>query len=185
MVLTRSSAVTDAGLMQRVAIGDVDAFEAIYDRHHVAVYSLARRMTGRPDVAEEATQDAFLALWRTARHYDSSRASLRTWVLAVVRNRSLDALRRRKVRDVRQDWSEDALADLPAETGTDEEVLSNEAEARARAMVADLPPAQRRVLELAYFGGYTQQQIAEGTGIPLGTVKSRARMGLVKLREAA
>jgi RNA polymerase sigma-70 factor (ECF subfamily) len=175
---------TDAQLMARVAGGDVDAFETIYDRYHVQAYSLAHRIAGRVGAADEATQDAFLALWRSAARFDPQRAGLRTWLLTLVRHRSIDALRRRSAAPL-QEWSEDAVAGLASDDCTEERVLAEEDGRAARRLVAELPEEQRKVIELAYFGGYTQTEISKGLGVPLGTVKSRARLGLDNLRRAS
>jgi RNA polymerase sigma-70 factor (ECF subfamily) len=175
---------SDALLMARVAAGEVDAFEVIYDRYYVPAYSLARRITGRVDVAEEATQDAFVTIWRSASVYDRHRGSLRSWLLTLVRHRSIDLVRQSSTRAAR--WEgEEALERLPAPVRTEEQVLADLEARDARGLVCALPREQRRVIELAYFGGFTQEEIATGTGIPLGTVKSRARTGLTRMRKAA
>jgi RNA polymerase sigma-70 factor (ECF subfamily) len=171
--------------MAQVATGDARAFEVIYDRYKHQAYSLARTIAGRRGVAEEATQDAFLSLWRNAGRYDAGRGSLRGWLLTLVRNRSIDLLRREGARIAAGDWTDAALERLAAPGTTDEQVLAEEDGRCTRRLVEALPDEQRRVIALAYFGGYTQQEIARGTGLPLGTVKSRARLGLTKLREAS
>jgi RNA polymerase sigma-70 factor (ECF subfamily) len=170
--------------MARVASGDVEAFEVVYDRYYVPAYSLARRITGRADVAEEATQDAFVTVWRSATVYDRHRGSLRSWLLTLVRHRSIDLVRQSRTRTAR--WEgEDALERLPAPGRTEDQVLADEDARHARGLLRALPSEQRRVIELAYFGGFTQEEIASGTGVPLGTVKSRVRTGLTRLRDAA
>jgi len=175
----------DAVLMRRVATGDVRAFEAIYDRYHQRAYSLALRITGRSGGAEEATQDAFLSLWRGAADYDPARASLGAWLLTVVRYRSIDSLRRAALRAPQLDLTEGAAGRLEAPERTEEQVLADERTAWAHRLVARLPPDQREVIDLAYFSGLTQQEIAAKVGVPLGTVKGRARLGLDRLRQAA
>lgn len=175
---------TDELLMERVAAGDLRAFEIIYDRHHRQAYSLARRIAGRAGGAEEATQEAFLSAWRSASKFDPERASLATWLLALVRNRSIDWLRRAKPQLTYQAMPE-AVERIEAPEHTEEDVLALQEHDRARRLVAELPPEQREVIDLAYFAGYTQTEIATKVGIPLGTVKGRARLGLEKLRDAA
>ncbi len=138
------SAATDAHLMTRVASGDVSAFEVIYDRHKIQAYSLARRIAGRIDGAEEATQDAFLAIWRNAARYDADRGSLRTWILTHVRNRSIDLLRRERPRVVAGEWSDAVLANLPAPGGTEEQVLADEDARRAQRLVGRCPRRSAR-----------------------------------------
>jgi|SRR5215210_1323444 len=187
MIAARSdwTAETDEGLMGRVAGGDVRAFEAVYDRYHRRAYSLARRITGSAGGAEEATQDAFLSLWRAASSFDPERARLATWLLALVRYRSIDWLRRRTPRALHQDFTEGAAETIEAPERTEEQVLASEECDRARRLVAGLPAEQREVIDLAYFEGYTQTEIAARVGIPVGTVKGRVRLGLDKLRQAA
>ena len=176
---------TEEGLMGRVAEGDVRAFEAVYDRYHRQAYSLARHITGGTAGAEEATQDAFLSLWRGASSFDPQRARLVTWLLALVRYRSIDWMRRATPRALHQDLTEGAAERIEAPERTEEQVLASEEYDRALRLVAELPPEQREVIDLAYFAGYSQTEIAARVGIPLGTVKGRVRLGLLKLRHAA
>ena len=182
---TRRFTETDEDLMGRITDGDSRAFEAIYDRHHRQAYALARRITGRAGGAEEATQDAFLSLWRKASKFDPARASLSTWLLALVRYRSIDWLRRGTSRPMHQDFTEGAAERIEAPERTEEQVIAIQEYEQAARLVAELSPEQRDVIGLAYFGGYTQKEIAASVGIPLGTVKGRARLGLQKLRHAA
>jgi RNA polymerase sigma-70 factor (ECF subfamily) len=175
---------TDEELMGRVVAGDVRAFEAIYERHHRQAYSLARRITGAADGAEEATQDAFLTVWRGAFSYNPERGRLAPWLFRLVRNRSIDIRRSAMSRPTYQDLT-GAAERLEARERTDQQVLRMQEKEGAQRLVAQLPPEQREVIDLAYFAGYSQLEIAEKVGVPLGTVKGRARLGLVKLREAA
>ena len=176
---------TDEELMRRVASGDTRAFEAIHDRYHRQAYSLARRITGPAGGAEEATQDAFLLLWRKASRFDPERSSLATWLLALVRYRSIDSLRRGAHRALHQAVGERPAEEIEAPERTEEYVLAIHENDRAMRLLAELSPEQREVIDLAYFEGYTQAEIAAKVGIPLGTVKGRARLGLLKLRHAA
>ena len=176
---------TDQALMARIADGDVRAFEAVYDRHKSRAYSLARAITGRAGGAEEATQDAFLALWRGASKFDPDRASLATWLLALVRYRSIDSVRRGTARGLPHILAEGVAERVEDPERTDEQVLASDEHERARRLVAELPPEQREVIDLAYFAGYSQTEIAARVGVPLGTVKGRARLGLQRLRAAA
>lgn len=175
----------DEELMERVAGGDARAFEAIYDRYSRRAYSLARRITGQVAGAEEATQDAFLALWRGASRFDPERASLATWLLALVRYRSIDLLRRGMPRAQDRVLTEGAAESIEAPERTEDQVIALQEYDQALRLVAELPPEQREVIDLAYFAGYSQTEIAARVGIPLGTVKGRVRLGLLKLREAA
>ena len=181
----RCATETDEELMGRIAGGDTRAFETIYDRYHRQAYSLARRITGGAGGAEEATQDAFLSLWRGASSFDPKRASLATWLHTLVRYRSIDWLRRGTPRALHQEVTQDAVERIEAPERTEEQVFAIQEYDRARRLVAELPPEQREVIDLAYFAGYTQTEIAARVGIPLGTVKGRARLGLLKLRHAA
>lgn len=176
---------TDQELMARVSGGDHRAFEALYWRYHGQAYALARRVTGRSGGAEEVTQDAFLTLWREAAKFDVERASLRTWLLTIVRHRGIDSLRRAGSRPVTQAFAEGAAERLEAPERTEDDVLATLELDRARGLMSALPPEQREVIDLAYLAGYTQAEIAAKVGVSLGTVKGRARLGLHKLRRAA
>ena len=178
------AAESDEELMGRVAEGDARAFAAIYDRHHRQAYSLARRITGRGGGAEDATQEAFLTLWRGASRFDPKRGRLTPWLFTLVRHRCIDWLRRDTPHAVHQDLFEGAAERIEAPERTDEQVLATQESDQARRLVAELPPEQREVIDLAYFAGYTQTEIAARVGVPLGTVKGRARLGLEKLRDA-
>ena len=168
--------------MQLVQNGEVDAFEVIFDRHASAAFSLAYRMCGRRAAAEDIVQDAFLSLWRSGGGYDPRRGSVRSWVLSVVHNRAIDAFRRSGARD-RRDVADDGIAErLPAPDATDAEVERRDDARQVRTALDELPPEQRRVIELAYFGGFTHTQIAEMLDLPPGTVKGRMRLGLTKMR---
>ena len=174
----------DSTLVMLVAEGEVAAFEALYDRHRAQAYGLAMRVTRRPGLAEEVTQDAFLNLWRKADQFDPARGSLGSWLLTFVRHRAIDSLRSgaRAERNVELETAADRLE---APERTDEEVAAREASRSARRLVNELPTDQREVIELAYFGGLTQGEIAARVGVPLGTVKGRSRLALEKLRRSA
>jgi len=168
--------------MQLVAGGDPRAFEVIYERHCTAVFSLAYRICGVRAAAEEAVQEAFLAIWRSGARYDRSRGSVRTWLLAVVHNRAIDMLRCANVHGRRRAVDELAADRLEAPERTDVEVARREEARMMRALLDELPEEQRRVIELAYFGGFTHEQIAAMLDAPLGTVKGRMRLALEKMR---
>lgn len=171
----------DRELMLRIADGDVRAFETIYDRYSAPVYSLAARVTGRRRAAEEATQEVFLSLWRTAPSYDPERGTVKTWLLSVVRNRSIDWLRRERRHDRDVELDEAIVSRLEDPERAEEVVAAREDSLHARQLLAGLPTEQRQVIELAYFKGLTQTQIAAQLGVPLGTVKGRQRLALAKL----
>ncbi len=170
--------------MQLVRDGDARAFEVIFDRHAGAAFSLAYRMCGRRATAEDVVQETFLSLWRSGARYDRARGSVRSWVLSVVRNRAIDAFRRTAARDSR-DLPDQRIAQLLAAPElTDKEVERRDDARLVRGALGALPPDQRQVIELAYFGGFTHTQIAEMLDLPAGTVKGRMRLGLSKLRIA-
>src|SRR5438445_482841 len=172
----------DEDLMQLVAGGDPRAFEVIYERHCTAVFSLAYRICGVRAAAEEVAQEAFLAIWRSGARYDRTRGSVRTWLLGVVHNRAIDSLRRSTVHDRRRAADEEAAERVEAPERTEVEAARREEARSMRAVLGTLPNDQRRVVELAYFGGFTHEQIAEMLGAPLGTVKGRMRLALEKMR---
>ena len=180
---SRLTHLDDAALVARVADGDVRAFEALYDSYRSQAFGLALRLTRRPGTAEEVTQDAFLTLWRKAGQFDAERGSLSTWLMTFVRHRASDALRSgaRRERSVELEAAADRL-EAPARTH--EEVARREESLAARRLVKELPSDQREVIELAYFGGLSQGEIAAEVGIPLGTVKGRSRLALEKLRRS-
>ncbi len=177
------STLEDRDLVVRVVDGDVRAFEALYDRYSPHVSGLAMRVTGRQRAAEEATQETFLSLWRTADRYDTHRGTLKTWLLSVVRNRSIDWLRREARHDRDLEIDDALVGRLEAAERTEEQAASREESRHARQLLISLPTEQRQVIELAYFKGLTHTEIAAKVGIPLGTVKSRQRLALTKMHE--
>jgi RNA polymerase sigma-70 factor (ECF subfamily) len=174
----------DEELMQLIAGSDPRAFEIIYERHSTAVFSLAYRICAVRATAEEVAQEAFLAIWRSGARYDRTRGSVRTWLLGVVHNRAIDTLRRTTAHDRRR-VSDDQAADwIEAPERTDVEVARREEARSVRVLLDELPSEQRRVIELAYFGGFTHEQIARMLDAPLGTVKGRMRLALEKMRSS-
>jgi RNA polymerase sigma-70 factor (ECF subfamily) len=168
--------------MERVRMDDSQAFEVIFDRHGGVAFSLAYRMCGRRALAEDIVQEAFLSLWRTGARYDRTRGSVRSWVLSAVHNRAIDAFRRESIREGKN-IGDDGLAErLEEPVRTAEEVERRDEAGRIRTALVALPEEQRRVIELAYFGGFSHSEIAELLSLPPGTVKGRMRLGLSKLR---
>jgi RNA polymerase sigma-70 factor, ECF subfamily len=164
---------------------DAQAFELVYDRHGGVAYSLAYRIVGDRGTAEDVTQEAFLSLWRSGAKYDRTRGSVRTWLLGVVRNRAIDALRRQAARAPTIDLDLERLPDTsPVSELTDSKALRKEAAREVRGALSMLPADQLKVIELAYFAGLTHSEIAEALGMPLGTVKGRMRLGMEKIRAA-
>ena len=168
--------------MRLIAGGDPRAFEVIYERHCTAAFSLAYRICGARATAEEVAQEAFLAIWRSGARYDRTRGSVRTWVLGVVHNRAIDMLRRTTVHERRRVGDEHAAELLESPERTEVEAARREEARSLRGLISELPDEQRRVIELAYFGGFTHEQIAGMLGAPLGTVKGRMRLALEKMR---
>jgi RNA polymerase sigma-70 factor (ECF subfamily) len=175
--------LADEDLMQLVRRGEAPAFEVIYDRHASAAFSLAYRIMSTRAAAEDVTQEAFLALWRSGARYDRARGSVRTWILGIVHHRAIDALRRNKVHDRRRPGDETALERVEAPESTPVEAARREEATVMREAMDTLPADQSRVIELAYFGGFTHSQIAEMLETPVGTVKGRMRLGLNKLHD--
>jgi RNA polymerase sigma-70 factor, ECF subfamily len=173
----------DEELMTLVRRGDPAAFEVVYERHGTAAYSLAYRMTGSRPQAEDVVQEAFLAVWRSGARYDAARGSVRTWLLGIVRNRAIDAMRRGRVRDFPRVEDEAAAERVDSGERTDTEAARHEEADAVRAAIRMLPREQSQVIELAYFGGFTHTEIAEMIKAPVGTVKGRMRLGLKKLRD--
>ncbi len=175
--------LADEELVTLVERRDADAFAVLYDRHGGAAYSLARRIVGDASTAEDVTQEAFLSLWRTHARFDAARGSVRSWLLRIVRNRAIDSLRRSAGTAPRLDHDDDAaLEALPAAQLTDAEAIRRVTASRVRGAVGSLPEDQSEVIRLAYFEGFTQSEIASMLNMPLGTVKSRMRLGLEKMR---
>ena len=172
--------LADADLISLVE-SDPEAFATLYDRHSRAAFSLAYKLMGERMAAEDLVQEVFLKIWRAARSYRSERGSVRTWILSIVRNRSIDQLRSHASRRRTQDKLEaSAPRSQPSEAFA--ETWRNSQRDRVRDALNTLPPEQLKVLELAYFSGYTHVQVSELLDVPLGTIKGRMRLGLKKMR---
>ncbi len=175
----------DRDLVRRVADGDEDAFRGLFRRYAPNAQSLALRVVRQPFLAEEIVQDAFLALWRNPTSFDPARGSFRAWLLSLVHHRAVDLVRREESQRRRAEavGAEPAAAGAPdpAEEVADLVDLERESE-RIRSALDVLPPAQRDVIELMYFGGLSQSMIADRLSLPLGTVKSRTLLGMRRLR---
>jgi RNA polymerase sigma-70 factor (ECF subfamily) len=169
--------------MALVQRGDARAFEAIYDRHGAAAFSLAYRIAGNRAAAEDIVQEAFLSVWRSSVRYQAQRGNLRSWLLSVVHNRAIDWLRR-SLTHTRHEIEVDGIEERKAAPEfTDVEALRRDEARTIRSAMEGLPSDQLRVVELAYFGGFTHSQIADMLGMPLGTVKGRMRLALDKMRD--
>ncbi|HEX9268824.1 MAG TPA: sigma-70 family RNA polymerase sigma factor [Candidatus Limnocylindria bacterium] len=181
-VVSSAKAAEDGRLLARIAQRDADALGQLYDRYGRVLFGVLYRMLGSPEAAEEVAQDAFHAVWRQASSYRADRGSVRTWLLAIARNAAID-WRRTKGRRIERETVIDVALELVEETRIDDRVIASLRAERVRAAVAALPVEQRDVLSLAFWGGLSQSEIAERTSTPLGTVKSRVRLGMAKLRD--
>jgi RNA polymerase sigma-70 factor (ECF subfamily) len=176
--------LADEDLMQLVAESDAAAFAILYERHANVAFSLAFRMCGKRAIAEEVVQEAFLSAWRSGARYDRTRGSVRTWVLGIVHNRAIDALRRGVIHE-RGTVSDEGIEErLEATERTDEEVGRRDEAREIREVMEGLPAEQSHVIELAYYGGFSHREIATMLDTPIGTVKGRMRLGLQKMRLA-
>lgn len=178
-------AADDASLVARLAAGDALALEALYDRYNRVVYSFAIRMLADVSSAEELTQEVFLRLWRQGGSYQQGRGAFLTWLLSITHNMAIDEIRRRKRRPLIQDGDEDdALYLIPdLKSDVEAEAWLSSLQTLVRDALAEIPEPQRLAIELAYFQGLTQREIADRLGEPLGTIKTRMRLGLLKMRD--
>jgi RNA polymerase sigma-70 factor (ECF subfamily) len=180
------TSVSDAELILLVTQGDQYALEALYERYARAVYSFSLRIVGDAQVAEEILQEVFVRAWQQGGSFQSARGSLITWLLSITHNLSIDEVRRRKRRPQKAESEEpeSILAGLPDEgPNVEEEVWLSSLRVSIQDALRQLPAAQREAIELAYFQGLTQREIADTLGEPLGTIKTRMRLGMLKLRE--
>lgn len=182
-----TSTVDDASLVEAMARGDERAATSLYDRHGAVMYGLSLRMVGEPADAEEVVLDAFAQAWRDAVRFDASRGSVLGWLTTIVRTRALDAIRARG-RRAKMVESAAVRLDEPAAMGTgtpapDRAVEDAERSVAVSSALQSLPELQRRAIELAFFEGLTHQEVAERLREPLGTVKTRIRLGMLKLRD--
>ena len=173
----------DRAALARIAGGELAALEYLYDRYKTMAYSIAYRITNDSTLAEDVVQDAFLGAWRNAARYEVGRGSVRTWLLSIVHHRAIDAVRRRKPASELPEEAEGMRTPEPLTLPDVWGEVSGRLDAGAvQTALTALPALQREALELAYFGGLSQTEIAERTGVPLGTVKSRVRLALVAMR---
>ena len=170
---------TDEQVLEAIGRGDDDALGVLYDRFGRLAFRLAFRILRDRALAEDAVQEAFLAVWRSADAYKRERAKPSTWILTVVHRRAVDIVRREQSR--RSEPLE--VAPEPSVGAADEDAVLRDRRAAVQAALTELPGDQRQALELAYYGGLTQSELAERLGVPLGTVKSRMFAGLGRLRE--
>ena len=177
--------MSDLELLASIGRSDRDALAVLYDRYGRRVFSLAARILSDHAASEEVTQDVFLSIWRRSASYSADKGKFTTWLFSIAHNRTIDELRRRK-RDRNRDNDDvdEHLDIISSDISPDDSVVAHSEYSMVRKALALLPPEQRAVVELAYFRGLTQAEIAVKTGQPLGTVKTRMRLALKKLRDA-
>ena len=177
-------ATPDPELLAAVGAGDAEALARLYDRFSGMLLGLAQRILGDASEAEEVLQEAFLQVWKQAARYDPRRSSVSTWLVLITRSRAIDRLRSRKVKDrTLQTVQQERRGSHTSPEGVGD-VFRQERARRLQQEMARLPPEQREVLDLAFFHGMTQSEIAQRTGTPLGTVKTRSLLAMRKLRKA-
>jgi RNA polymerase sigma factor (sigma-70 family) len=175
---------SDEQLMRRIADGDTQAIGLLYDRYSRLVYSQARRICAEDGLAEDTAQEVFLALWRNPGRFDPNRGRFSSWLLTVVHHKAVDAVRRENTARRRMISTTDEYVEksLPAGPGADEAAMSSVMGSCVQDALNHLPAEQRRAIALAYYGGYTQREVAAITSVPLGTVKSRMYNATQQLR---
>jgi RNA polymerase sigma-70 factor (ECF subfamily) len=176
--------MADEELMALVADADADAFEVVYDRHIGVAYSLAHRICGSGPAADDACQDAFLSVWRSASRYDPRAGSVRSWLLTVVHHRAIDRVRSTARRRAGIAGDEEATLRVAANDDTELGALQRLDREEMHGLVAALPAEQRHAISLSFYSGYSNSEVARILGVPIGTVKSRMRRGLERLRRA-
>jgi len=174
---------SDAALVAALVRRDPQAMEEVYDRYGRPAYSLARRITGDGQLAEDVVQEVFLMIWSDVGRFDPARGRLSTWLLTITHHKAVDAVRRERAVRRRSEQSEMAAGEAGSPSEVGDAVEASLRGQRVRTALAALPAAQREALTLAYFGGYTQREIADRIGTPLGTVKTRMLVGMRRLRD--
>lgn len=181
--MSSSPGETDRALIARVEARDADALAALYDMYAARLLGLAARILGDTGEAEEVLQEVFLFVWRAAATFDPARESVLAWLLVATRSRAIDRLRTRRPAARAGLTRVDRVPDKPDPRDVEADSATREWETLCRAAIGELPPEQRVALELAYFEGLTHQEISQKTSTPLGTVKTRVRLGLMKLKD--
>lgn len=174
---------TDSALIERMIAGEESALSTLYDRYSAALLGMLVRILGDGQAAEEVLQDVFLHLWRNAGRFDSGRGSLSGWLLVMARNRGISRLRVRSGREVLEEEDGDYANYFVSAENQEEEAARMQTRGIVKAALDRLPAEQRKAIELAYFEGMSQSEIAERTGIPLGTVKTRVRAAMQTLKQ--
>jgi RNA polymerase sigma-70 factor (ECF subfamily) len=183
-VTAPSQHVPDSVLVERMVAGDEGALAALYDRYSGMLFAMLVRTLRDPQAAEEILQDLFLQLWRCAARFDATRGSLPAWLMVIGRNRALSRLRTREHREIPEDIEAFPANAVPSSVNLEDDAERSLLMEKLRTAMATLPAEQREAVELAYFEGMTQTEIAARTGSPLGTVKSRVRSAMQSLKQA-
>ncbi len=183
-VETAGGAPADASLLQRMSAGDEQALGVLYDRWHAYVHAIVVRILQRPDEADDVVEEVFWQAWRQAGRFDPARGSAQTWLLTIARSRALDRVRavKRRREEPLDGEGTAPIFEAAAEGDPGLDAEASERRTIVLAALSDLPPEQREALELGYFSGLSQSEIAERTGQPLGTIKTRTRLAMQKLR---
>jgi RNA polymerase sigma factor (sigma-70 family) len=174
----------DGELVELVAQKDAGALEALYERYGRPAYSLARRILTEETLAQDVVQEVFLSLWRDARRFDAGRGTVATYLLSMTHHRAVDVVRREENLRRWRTSDEGLEREADPKVRVEDEVLASERRVEVRAALGELPAAQREALLLAYFGGYTQREVAALVGVPLGTVKTRMTAGMRTIKAA-
>jgi RNA polymerase sigma-70 factor (ECF subfamily) len=175
--------VPDSALIEKMMTGDESALSALYDRYSPLLFGMLMRVLNDRQAAEEVLQDLFLQLWRNAGQFDASRGSLPAWLMVIGRNRAISRLRGRRDREVLEEEEGDFAGAFASPQNIEDEAARAQMARTVKAALEELPAEQRHAVELAYFEGMTQTEIAAKTGAPLGTVKTRVRTAMQTLRQ--
>ncbi|MCD1259933.1 sigma-70 family RNA polymerase sigma factor [Paenibacillus athensensis] len=179
-----NASITDQELMQRIVGKDAEALRFLYEKYEKPIYAFAYRIVQDPMMAEEAVQELFLRIWHVAERYDGGFGKLTSWMFTLTRNISIDLLRKKQSRIMKQTAEQEQLNRIPDTGRTTEEVVEAEwLGAQVREALHTLSDEQQMVVEMIYFQGYTQQEVSDSQAIPLGTVKSRVRLAMKQLRQ--
>jgi len=182
-VTAQAQPVPDSALIAKMMSGDESALSTLYDRYAPMLFGMLMRVLNDRQAAEEVLQDLFLQLWRNAGQFDANRGSLPAWLMVIGRNRAISRLRGRRDREVLEEEEGDFAGTFASPQNIEDEAARNQMARTVSSALQQLPPEQRQAVELAYFEGMTQSEIASKTGIPLGTVKTRVRTAMQTLRQ--